>query len=78
MQDASGEISHWLVIQRPVGEQRAREEQMRMLLAAVDHANDFVLIMSRDQAGEREGRIIVYTNETYLKSTGFSRDEVIG
>lgn len=78
LQDASGEISHWLVIQRPVGEQRAREEQMRMLLAAVDHANDFVLIMSRDQAGEREGRIIVYTNETYLKSTGFSRDEVIG
>ncbi|MBX9795783.1 PAS domain-containing protein [Sphingomonas sp.] len=78
LRDANGEITHWLVIHRPVSAEREQAEQMRMLLAAVDNANDFVFIMSKDQDAESGGRKVIYANQTYLRQSGFSRDEVIG
>ncbi|OQW39388.1 MAG: hypothetical protein A4S12_02225 [Proteobacteria bacterium SG_bin5] len=78
LRDADGRIAHWLIVQRPVGEQRAQQEQVRMLLAAADRATDFLLVMTRDQDPVLGGRKIVYVNQTYLTRTGFTREEVIG
>ncbi|MBX9814705.1 MAG: PAS domain S-box protein [Sphingomonas sp.] len=61
-----------------ITDQRAKEEQTRLLRTAVDRANDFVFILSRDFDAASGGRKVLYANQTYLTATGFSPEEVIG
>ena len=61
-----------------ITEQREKEEQMRLLQTAVDRANDFVFILSRDFDDAQGGRRILYANQTYLNATGFAAEDVIG
>ena len=61
-----------------ITDRRAKEEQTRLLQAAVDRANDFVFILSREIDEREGGRTILYANQTYLNATGFTPEEVIG
>lgn len=63
---------------RDVTEQRARDEQLRLLQVAVSHQNDILLITEADPVDGMGGPPIVYVNEAFERLTGYSRTEVIG
>lgn len=52
------------------------EEQLRLLAAAVNHAEDAVIITSTDL--ELPGPSIVFVNSAFTKITGYTAEEVIG
>ncbi|WP_018871353.1 diguanylate cyclase [Thioalkalivibrio sp. ALgr3] len=64
-------ITHFVSVQRDVTEDRRREEQLRLLSAALEASGDPVLIT------DPEG-VIVFANTAFLDLSGFDADSVIG
>lgn len=56
-----------------ITEHRARDEELRLLQAAVNHQNDIVIISNATPNNE-----IVYVNKAFETLTGYSRLEVVG
>jgi PAS domain S-box-containing protein len=54
-----------------ISQRKATEEQLRKLFQAVEQAQESVVITNLDVK-------IEYVNETFLRNTGYSREEVIG
>ncbi|WP_435017586.1 PAS domain S-box protein [Tundrisphaera sp. TA3] len=60
-----------------ITERKRTEQQLRLLQAAVENANDVILITEAepiDQPGPR----VVYANPAFEKSTGYACEEIIG
>jgi PAS domain S-box-containing protein len=60
-----------------ITERKQREEQLRMLSTAVEHAQDSVVITEADAEGTT-GLPIVYVNEAFEAMTGYDEDELLG
>lgn len=62
---------------RDVTEQRAKEEQLRLLESAVSHQNDILVITEAQPVDSKGWPRIVFVNDAFEKRTGFSRAEAI-
>ena len=60
-----------LVFLHDISERRRTEAQMRKLSSAVEHTADSVLITDRDG-------VIEYVNPAFERTTGYTRDQVLG
>ncbi|MBI4748547.1 MAG: PAS domain S-box protein [Acidobacteria bacterium] len=60
-----------------VTERHLREERMRLLESAIEHANDAVFITEAEPI-DPPGPPIVYVNQAFVDVTGFESSEVIG
>ncbi|MCC5976587.1 MAG: PAS domain S-box protein [Salinarimonas sp.] len=63
---------------RDVTRERARDEHLRLLDAAVSRQNDILLITEAEPIDGPDGPKIVYVNDAFERRTGYSREEVIG
>ena len=64
-------------VEREFAEQKAALAGMQMLFAAVERAQDVILLTESEPIGE-PGPRIVYVNQAFQKMTGYSPEEVIG
>jgi len=63
---------------RDVTRERARQEQLRLVDAALSRQNDIVMITSAEPLDEPDGPRIVYVNDAFERVTGYSKSEAIG
>jgi PAS domain S-box-containing protein len=61
-----------------VSEERHREEQLRLLNAAVARLNDIVIITEAVTSENRNQPRIVYVNDAFERVTGFTREQALG
>lgn len=73
--DKTGELHAVCGVATDVTQRTQAETRMRMLSAAVDQASDMVAMF--EWTPLREWRI-AYVNETFVKTTGYERSEIIG
>ncbi len=62
---------------RDISARRAIENRLRMLESSVEHANDAIVITEAEPVGEPGPRII-YVNQAFTSTTGFTLEEVLG
>ncbi len=75
--DASGRLSQFIAIESDITKRRAAEARLRLLEAAVEQANDVILITESepiDQPGPR----VVYVNPAFTRATGYASEEIVG
>jgi PAS domain S-box-containing protein len=63
---------------RDITEEQRRDEQLRLLDAAVGQINDIVIITEAEDVDEAGQPRIVYVNNAFERITGYSREEAIG
>ncbi len=71
--------SHGLSVYfREVTQERAQQEQLRLVDAALSRQNDIVMITTASALDEPEGPRIVYVNDAFERVTGYTKSEVMG
>jgi diguanylate cyclase (GGDEF)-like protein/PAS domain S-box-containing protein len=77
LRDGDGQVIGLVGLGRDVAERKGIDRQLRMLQAAVEHANDAILITEAepiDQPGPR----VVYVNPAFTRATGYTAAEILG
>jgi PAS domain S-box-containing protein len=73
-----GILTHWISIQKDITDRVIKEEKLRMFEAAVVHSKDSVIITEAEPLDNPEGPKIVYVNNTFCETTGFTKEDAIG
>ena len=77
VRDESGVIVRLQGAFQDITKRRAEQAQLRLLELAVSRLNDMVIIME-GVAIDENGPPIVFVNDAFTRTTGYSRDEVLG
>lgn len=73
--DDQGRFTRFVMIERDVTDSRRRNEELGVLWAAFEHASDSIVVYKRPLEGGKPR--IVYVNDTTMRNSGFSRDELV-
>lgn len=73
---ATGEVAGLVGMAIDITRKTKAEEQLRLLAAAVEHAEDSILITSTNLTAP--GPEIVFVNKAFTKMTGYSSEDVLG
>jgi PAS domain S-box-containing protein len=77
IKDEGGTVTRLVGTMQDVTKQRAEENRLRLLESVVVNTND-VVIITEAEPYDLPGPKILYVNETFTKTTGYSFEEVIG
>ena len=61
-----------------ITEQKTREQQLRLFESVIEKTNDTVIITEAEPLNAPYGPKIIYVNEAFARSTGYSKEEAIG
>lgn len=76
LRTATGEVAGLVGMAIDITRKTKAEEQLRLLAAAVEHAEDSILITSTNLTAP--GPEIVFVNKAFTKMTGYSAEDVLG
>ncbi len=77
LQDFAAMAMDELELRREVAARRRTEERLRLIEAAVAHAEDAIVITEVDPEG-RGGWRVHYVNDTFRRDTGYAAEEIVG
>lgn len=75
--DTEEKISGIVAVVADITEQKRQAEQVRLLQSVVVNTNDAILITEAEPINE-PGPKIIYVNEAFTRTTGYSLEEVLG
>ena len=75
--DKHGEIEGWFGICNDITLKKAEEQKLKLFESVIENANDIIIICNADSAAEG-GPKIVYVNDAFQKTTGYTKEEAIG
>jgi PAS domain S-box-containing protein len=75
--DSEGKINGLVAVVADITEQKRQAEQVRLLQSVVVHTNDAILITEAEPIDEPGPRIL-YANEAFTRTTGYTLEEVLG
>jgi len=77
LRETSGQISGIVAVITDITEQKQRAEQLRLLQSVVVNTSDAVIITEATPIN-KPGPRIIYVNEAFTRTTGYTPEEVIG
>ncbi|MGI4791619.1 MAG: PAS domain S-box protein [Janthinobacterium lividum] len=75
--DKQGAAIGIIGISRDITERKQADDRLRMLAAALENANDVVLITEAEPV-DHPGPRVIYVNDTFTRMTGYSPQEILG
>ena len=75
--DDEGRLVHFMAIEADITERKHIDDQLRLLQAAVENANDVILITEAEPINQ-PGPRVVYVNSAFTRNTGFQPSEILG
>ncbi len=73
--DEQGNFTRFVMIERDVTDRHRRQDELDVLWTAFEHASDSIIVYRA--ASPSEPPRIVYINETTIRQSGFSREELV-
>ena len=77
VRDGNGQPEYFISQVQDISERKQNEERLRLLESVIVNANDAILITEAEPI-DRPGPRIVYANEAFFKTTGYTMEEVLG
>jgi len=71
LRQSNGRITHYVAIKENITERKYQEDRLRKLFMAVEQSPESIVITDLDAR-------IEYVNESFLRNTGYTREEAIG
>ena len=77
IRDNNNRVKRIIGAMQDVSKQKTEQEQLKLLESVITNTTDAVVIKEANTSVEL-GRKIVYVNDSFIKMTGYSKDEIIG
>ena len=75
--DEQGEAIGVIGISRDITDRKKADERLRLLAAALENANDVIVITEAEPVGQ-PGPRVVYVNDAFTRATGYMPKEILG
>ena len=75
--DDVGEVTQFVGVQRDVTQRKQTIEDLNLFRKCIDRAND-VIVITEAEPFELPGPRIVFVNDAYERTTGYTREEALG
>ena len=75
--DEAGNVTQFVGIQRDVTQRKKMLEDLNLFRKCIDQAND-VIVITEAEPFELPGPRIVFVNDAYERTTGYTREEALG
>ncbi len=72
--DETGQLTHWVSVQRDITERKFAEERLQLLERAIAASNNGIIISD----AQCPGNPIIYVNSGFERMTGYQKEDVLG